>query len=123
MAGCLIPPLLPLRVVWGNVINFLATVSAWRIHFFGFPKNRPRWQKTKHSYLSPEVLLRYQRKLGDLALEKQIVAPSVLAELLREAKEKRRKNRGSFNQRRSYFSRRTELNFGRGSEKWLYRAG
>ena len=27
------------------------------------------------------------------------------------------------NQRRSYFSRRTELNFGRGSEKWLYRAG
>ena len=88
IAGCLIPPFLPLRAVWGNIINFLATLSAWRICFFGFPKNRPRWQKTKHSYLPPEVLLRYQRKLGDLALEKQIVAPSVLAELLREAKEK-----------------------------------
>jgi len=88
IAGCLIPPLLPLRAVWGNVINFLATVSAWRICFFGFPKNRPRWQKTKHSYLPPEVLLRYQRRLGDLVLEKQIVSPSILAEFLKEAKEK-----------------------------------
>ncbi|MDK2896884.1 MAG: hypothetical protein PWP04_1004 [Candidatus Atribacteria bacterium] len=88
VAGCLIPPLLPLRAIWGNIINFLATISAWRIALFGFPKRRPRWQKTKHSYLSPQVLFRYQRKLGDLMLEKQIIDPATLAKFLKEAKEK-----------------------------------
>ncbi|MDI3542571.1 MAG: hypothetical protein PWP57_174 [Candidatus Atribacteria bacterium] len=88
VAGCLIPPLLPLRAIWGNIINFLATLSAWRIALFGFPKHRPRWQKTKHAYLSPEILFRYQRKLGDLMLEKQIIDPFALAEALKEAKEK-----------------------------------
>lgn len=71
--GCLVPPLLPLRAVWGNVINFLATLRAWRIALFGFPRSRPRWQKTRHSYLSPEVLARYRRRLGDLLLEKGII--------------------------------------------------
>ena len=51
-----------------------------------FPKPSPV-AENKAFLSSSEVLLRYQRKLGDLALEKQIVAPSVLAELLREAKE------------------------------------
>lgn len=88
VAGCLVPPLLPLRTIWGNVINFLATLSAWRIALFGFPQTRPRWQKTKHTYLPPEVLFRYQRRLGDLMLEKQIIEPETLAKSLKEAKEK-----------------------------------
>lgn len=88
VAGCLVPPLLPLRTIWGNVINFLATLSAWRIALFGFPQTRPRWQKTKHTYLPPEVLFRYQRKLGDLMLEKQIIEPETLAKSLKEAKER-----------------------------------
>ena len=104
VAGCLVPPLLPFRTIWGNIINFLATLSAWRIAIFGFPKHRPRWQKTKHTYLSPEVLFRYQRKLGDLMLEKQIIDPSVLAKFLEEAREKGEKigeflvNKGAISQ-------------------------
>jgi len=84
--GCLIPPLFPLRMVWGNIINFFATLYAWRIALFGFPKSRPRWQKTKHSYLAPEVLVRYRRRLGDLILEKELLEPVVLARVLEEAK-------------------------------------
>ena len=28
--SCLLPPLFPIRLIWGNVINFWATVRAWR---------------------------------------------------------------------------------------------
>ncbi|WP_438316554.1 glycosyltransferase [Candidatus Caldatribacterium sp. SIUC1] len=90
VAGCLIPPLLPLRTVWGNVINFLATLRAWRIALFGFPRSRPRWQKTRHSYLSPKALVRYRRRLGDLLLEKRIVDPKTLALTLRRKEEQER---------------------------------
>ena len=30
----LFPPLLPLRMLLGNIINFHATVNAWKIHIF-----------------------------------------------------------------------------------------
>ncbi|MGC8777805.1 MAG: glycosyltransferase family 2 protein, partial [Candidatus Caldatribacteriaceae bacterium] len=90
VAGCFIPPLLPIRAVWGNIINFLATLRAWRIALFGFPRSRPRWQKTKHTYLTPQVLARYQRRLGDLLLEKRLVDPQVLLRIVREKKENER---------------------------------
>jgi adsorption protein B len=86
VAACFIPPLLPLRIVWGNVINFFATFVAWRIALFGFPKKRPRWQKTKHSYLTPEVLARYKRRLGDLILERGLLEPKALAQAIKEAR-------------------------------------
>ena len=90
VAGCLIPPLLPLRTVWGNVVNFLATLRAWRIALFGFPRSRPRWQKTRHSYLSPEALARYRRHLGDLLLEKRMIDPKTLALVLQRKQEQER---------------------------------
>lgn len=83
--SCFVPPLLPLRMVWGNVVNFLATLRAWRIALFGFPKSRPRWQKTDHTYLSPQVLVRYRRRLGDLLLEKALISPGVLRAVLKES--------------------------------------
>lgn len=86
VAGCLVPPLFPLRIVWGNIINFFATLHAWRIALFGFPKSRPRWQKTKHSYLAPEVLVRYRRRFGDLVLEKELLKPAILTRVLEETK-------------------------------------
>lgn len=86
--GCFVPPLLPLRIVWGNIINFLAAVRAWRIALFGFPKGRPRWQKTDHSYPSPQVLARYKRRLGDLLLEKGVIDPKTLYTVLKEKGDK-----------------------------------
>ncbi len=90
VAGCFIPPLLPVRMIWGNVINFLATLRAWRIALFGFPKSRPRWQKTKHTYLSSQVLVRYQRRLGDLLLEKRCVESDVLSWALQRKEKQER---------------------------------
>ncbi|MEN3203793.1 MAG: glycosyltransferase, partial [Atribacterota bacterium] len=86
--GCFVPPLLPLRMVWGNIVNFLAAVRAWRVALFGFPKNRPRWQKTDHSYPLPQVLARYRRRLGDLLLEKGVVDPKTLYTVLQEKDDK-----------------------------------
>lgn len=82
--GCFVPPLVPLRMVWGNTVNFLATLRAWRIALFGFPRSRPRWQKTDHTYLSPQVLARYRRRLGDLLLEKALIDPETLSATLKE---------------------------------------
>lgn len=80
--SCFVPPLLPIRFIWGNIINFFATTRAWRVRLFGNPKTRAKWEKTPHTYLPPEILTRYQRKLGDLLLEKNIVTPTELKKLL-----------------------------------------
>lgn len=86
VAACLVPPLIPIRVVWGNVVNFFATVAAWRTAIFGFPKSRPRWQKTKHVSLPVHVLERSRRSLADLIVEKGYVKASSLAWLVRSTK-------------------------------------
>ncbi|MCE5235956.1 MAG: phage adsorption protein NrfB, partial [Eubacteriales bacterium] len=31
--SCLLPPLMPVRLVWGNIINMTATLKAWRLYF------------------------------------------------------------------------------------------
>jgi adsorption protein B len=87
VAGCLIPPLLPIRLVWGNIINLAATLRAWRMQLFGFPKSRPRWDKTAHHFLPADVLTRYYRRLGDLLLEKELLTPGTLRECLKESRE------------------------------------
>lgn len=88
IAGCFVPPLLPLRFVWGNVINFFATLRAWRISLIGSPQQRKKWDKTEHHYLLPDVLERYRRKFGDLLLEKELLSPAQLNDLLKEARSK-----------------------------------
>ncbi len=127
--GILFPPLVPLRIIWGNMINLVATGKAfWQ--YWGFnPRHRARvksvetlqseeynarrtiseenreiislgkrqtaeilelgeipshspsqkespeekrfiWSKTDHSFLSPDILKRFHRRLGDVLLEK-----------------------------------------------------
>ncbi len=90
--ACFLPPLLPLRLVWGNIINFVATVRAWKQHFLGIKqrkrKGRPAWDKTDHAFLAPDILRRFHRKLGDLILEKELVAPEDLRQALDLAKKR-----------------------------------
>lgn len=38
--GCLFPPLLPIRIVWGNIINLIATVKAYSQYKKGKQKNK-----------------------------------------------------------------------------------
>jgi bacteriophage N4 adsorption protein B len=77
-----LPPILPIRFTWGNIINLLATVRAWRIHIFGSPKSKSGWAKTDHSYLPKSILENYRRKLGDLIIEKKLIDPYKLQSIL-----------------------------------------
>lgn len=84
------PPLLPFRLVLGNIINFNATILAWKMKFFGANsrnKKKPKWSKTEHEFLSLEILERYKRNLGDALLYQNLITPDKLKEALKEARE------------------------------------
>ncbi len=69
----------PLRLVWGNVINFFATMRAIRLYLRHLSTGVPvAWDKTDHSYPSEAELVRYRRRLGDLLLDRRFVTVSQL---------------------------------------------
>ncbi|MGL5541483.1 MAG: glycosyltransferase, partial [Erysipelotrichaceae bacterium] len=90
----LLPPGIPIRTIWGNFINFSATIRAYYLQFFNVKaspvkKNKkakaapaPHWDKTEHHFLSPATLKRYQRRLGDALLEKEVLTPNQLKDHL-----------------------------------------
>ena len=84
--ACLLPPLMPVRLVWGNIINMAATLQAWKLFFFGKgtkkKKKKVAWSKTDHTFLQKQVLRRYYRNIGDILLEKQYVDVSTLSDAL-----------------------------------------
>ena len=108
----LLPPLFPIRLLWGNLINLFATFRAWRQKAtFVFLRNRekkasagsqgsassadrpeggqerPAWSKTDHEFLPPEVLARYRRLLGDVLMERGYVEPERLGSAVGPARE------------------------------------
>lgn len=87
LMAMLLPPLLPIRLVWGNIINFVATLHAWRIVLFGSPTQQKKWAKTEHKSYAPEsFLIAHKRKLGDLALQNKIISSQQLYSLLSQQK-------------------------------------
>ena len=95
--ACLFPPVIPIRVVWGNIINTVATTKAYKQKIFGQAKpkkasaraaNSPpkskklAWDKTDHTFLDKEVLWRFRRKLGDTFIAKGYVSAGQLREAL-----------------------------------------
>jgi adsorption protein B len=104
--ACLLPPILPIRFVYGNIINMVATMKAFKQRIFGNQtpvkkekkakrKNKQNeqkqlvWDKTEHHFLEKDILQRYHRKLGDVLLEKGFIEPSVLKEALENANEQK----------------------------------
>jgi adsorption protein B len=89
-AACLLPPLMPIRLVWGNIINMTATFKAWRLFFRGTGAKRKKkkvaWSKTDHTFLKKQVLHRYYRNIGDVLLEKQYIDVSGLSAALRQSR-------------------------------------
>ena len=90
--GCLVPPLFPIRLVYGNIINFTATFRALLMKIRGDRKakiereksrktNKPpkkrmmKWAKTDHSFLSKEQLRAYRRMLGDTLIVQGNITP------------------------------------------------
>lgn len=84
LMAVLLPPLFPLRFVWGSLINFAATVQAWRLHLFGSAARKRKWAKTEHRWYMPaDLLASSQRRLGDILLEREDLTPRLLQRALR----------------------------------------
>lgn len=89
--GCLMPPLMPVRLVWGNIINLVATLKAWKTKLVGPAKKKgqPRakvpWSKTEHEFLNEGALQSFRRNIGDVLLEKDYILEEVLRDNLKEA--------------------------------------
>lgn len=84
------PPLLPFRMFIGNIINFHATLRAWKMHLFkSNPKTRgkrPKWNKTDHEFLEARVLKTFRRNLGDILLHENLISPEELKYSLEKSK-------------------------------------
>lgn len=89
------PPLLPFRMVLGNIINFHATSKAWWMNIIGNKKKKtskkPRWNKTDHEFLEEEILKRFRRNLGDTLLYKGLIESKDLDKALNISKESNEK--------------------------------
>lgn len=106
--ACLLPPVLPLRIIWGNIINLTATTKAYLQSISGKKEQKKEqkeenkdeqkkniikdkskkrtyaWSKTNHTFLPKEVLSRYHRTFGDVLIEKGITDPETLKKMLKE---------------------------------------
>jgi adsorption protein B len=78
VVACLLPPLLPIRLVWANIINMSATFNAWKLRLFGAgrksKKKKVAWSKTDHKFLHKLVLFTYYRNVGDVLLEREYIS-------------------------------------------------
>ena len=97
--ACFFPPLLPIRLIWGNIINMTATIRAYKQRIFGNqPKQKKEkkdkkigftkkleWAKTDHEFIEKSILTNYHRNIGDYLLQKGHIEPEVLKEALKES--------------------------------------
>jgi len=73
--------LAPLRVLWGNAINGIATIKAiYRFFRARHRKERLAWLKTEHRYPSREALVMQRRRLGDLLVKAKAIAREEIEE-------------------------------------------
>ncbi len=74
----------PLRVVWGNAVNFLATAKALK-HFFGsrFRGVTLRWHKTAHSYPMHSVSAAGRPRLGEVLVRMRCIQTTEIDDALR----------------------------------------
>jgi adsorption protein B len=94
--GCLLPPLFPIRLIYGNIINFTATARAFLMKLFGDKatekkvnrehrekaKKPVKWAKTDHDFLSQEQLRKYRRMLGDTLITQGCLSAKTFQEAL-----------------------------------------
>lgn len=94
----LFPPILPIRIIWGNIINFTATVKAYKQKMYGntkktkaikvkkkeITKKKVTWDKTEHTFLDGNVLQRYHQKLGDILIDYGYITPMQLMHCLED---------------------------------------
>jgi len=80
------------RLVVSNFVNFLATLSAFKIYLGAKLTGRViPWTKTAHAFPTEGQLKEYRRKLGDLLVERRLLTESQLEEALLKQKRVRKK--------------------------------
>ncbi|MBN1676214.1 MAG: glycosyl transferase family protein [Kiritimatiellae bacterium] len=76
------------RLIFGNVLNFCATVHALgRFLRYRFSGRTPPWGHTAHVFPSEDQLREYRRRLGDLLLERRFVTPAQLEQALAQQRQ------------------------------------
>ncbi len=98
--GCLLPPLFPIRLIYGNLINFCAVIGAMKIKFGLYNENKQKvkkekqkdrekakvkWSKTDHSFLSRDQLRQYRRMLGDVLIVQGFITAKQFQDALENA--------------------------------------
>ncbi len=69
------------RVIWGNIINFLAISRAGKeVLLNGIMNKKLSWDKTTHEFLPGNVT--FNKRLGELLLESHVVSEEVLKQAL-----------------------------------------
>jgi hypothetical protein len=69
----------PLRMTWGNVLNFAATRKALWTYFRARWRHEPLvWVKTAHSYPTREGLHEYRRRLEEILVTSGYLGPEAL---------------------------------------------
>ena len=106
--SCLFPPLFPIRLVYGNIINLVATLRAFKRYLFGDESpekkkaaaaraaakeekkktKRVAWDKTDHEFLDSRALQRFHRNLGDTILMHGWADTNQIAEALDVSRQK-----------------------------------
>jgi adsorption protein B len=78
------------RLIWGNTINFVATMRAFKLYAKYLITGKViAWDKTDHVYPSEAELVAYRRRLGDLLLDKRFITIAQLDAALARQKQTR----------------------------------
>lgn len=87
----LFPPVLSFRYIWGNVINFCATLGAY-LDRYKKPKDhkeskhkakkKVKWDKTDHTFLNEATLKRFYRRIGDILVKRNYITAKDLSKVL-----------------------------------------
>jgi adsorption protein B len=73
----------PIRAVYANALNSIATLRALRDYTVARALGRPlKWLKTEHAYPARASLLAHKRRLGDILTGSGYLAPGALAGVL-----------------------------------------
>ena len=73
----------PLRMLWGNVVNCLATIAALRQFILARLRHRTlAWRKTEHDYPQPVSAERGRPRLGEVLVRMRCVSMDDLEEML-----------------------------------------
>ena len=74
----------PLRAVYANALNSVATLNAVAIYARARLRGEPlKWLKTDHAYPTRAALLSYKRRLGEILVASGRLTPAALREALR----------------------------------------